>query len=393
MPTPLPRSSPADGASILIAAVSGRALAAAARRAGLIPLVADFFADADTGRLAPRCLKLYGCLKDGMRWSNLEPALDALAAKAPSPVLGFLNGSGFEDRTELLARAATRWTLLGNDASVVAKVKAPESFFAELARLGIAHPMTVSERPQATEGWLVKRRGGAGGSHVVLAGRRMSPKGSGPVYFQKKVDGRPISALFIGNGREARVLGFSEQWAAPTATSKWRYGGAFCPADLPAETQRRMTESTERVAAAFQLTGLGSADFLVGDREAWLLEVNPRPGATLDIFDSEDKPLLGLHLDAVRSGRLPDGPLKLDGARAAAIVYAPEAVQVSPEMSWPDWAADQPKSGEWIDKNRPICTVWARSKTKVEARRLIEERIARILDACGGKQRETSGAR
>jgi predicted ATP-grasp superfamily ATP-dependent carboligase len=382
---------PADGVSVLIAAVSGRALAASARRAGLIPLVADFFADADTARLAHSCLRLGGSLKDGMRWSELEPALDALAAKAPSPVLGLLYGSGFEDRTGLLAKCGARWTLLGNDASVVAKVKAPEPFFAALARLGVAHPPTMSERPDRSKGWLTKRRGGAGGSHVVLAGRRTAPKG--PVYFQKKIDGRPVSALFVGNGRAARVLGFSEQWAAPTPTSKWRYGGAVCPADLSGAAQRRMTEGTERVAAAFQLTGLGSADFLVRGDEAFLLEINPRPGATLDIFDSEDMPLLRLHLAAVLPGRLPEAPLKLDDARAAAIVYAPEAVQVSPEMSWPDWAADQPKGGEWIDKNRPICTVWARSRTKVEARRLIEERIGRILDTCGGKQRETSRAR
>ncbi len=323
----------------------------------------------------------------------MEPALDALAAKAPSPVLGLVYGSGFEDRAEVLAKCGARWTLLGNDPSVVAKVKAPESFFGELGRLGIAHPATVSTRPAAPEGWLVKRRGGAGGSHVALAGRPTSAKGSGPVYFQRQVDGRPVSALFIGNGRAARVLGFSEQWAAPSATSKWRYGGALCPADLSPESERLMTEATLRVAAAFQLTGLGSADFLLGDGEPLLLEINPRPGATLDIFDSEDMPLLGLHLEAVLSGKLPRGPLAVNGARAAAIVYAPEAVQVSPEMSWPDWAADQPKSGEWIDKNRPICTVWARSKTKVEARRLVEERIARILNACAGKQRETTRAR
>jgi predicted ATP-grasp superfamily ATP-dependent carboligase len=384
---------PADGTSILIAAVSGRALAASARRAGLIPLVADFFADADTARLAHRCVKLDGRLKDGMRWGSLEPALAALQAKAPSPVLGLVYGSGFEDRTALLDKATARWPLLGNDAGVVAGVKAPEEFFAELARLGIAHPATVSTRPRAAEGWLAKRRGGAGGSHVVLAGRPATPKGSGPVYFQKHVEGRPVSALFVGNGREARVLGFSEQWAAPTPKSTWRYGGAICPAELSPESERLMTDATLRAAAAFRLTGLGSADFLLGHQGPLLLEINPRPGATLDIFDSDDMPLLGLHLDAVLTGKLPNGPLSVNGARAAAIVYAPEALQISSEMSWPDWAADRPKGGEWIDKNRPICTVWARSKTKVEARRLVEARADRILSACAGKQRETTRAR
>ena len=48
----------ADGASLLIVAVSGRALAASARRAGFVPLVADFFADTDTRQIAHCYCKL-----------------------------------------------------------------------------------------------------------------------------------------------------------------------------------------------------------------------------------------------------------------------------------------------------------------------------------------------
>ncbi len=54
-----------------------------------------------------------------------------------------------------------------------------------------------------------------------------------------------------------------------------------------------------------------------------LLEINPRPGATLDIFDSGAKPLMRLHLEAVREKRLPASGLKFDDAMASAIVYAP----------------------------------------------------------------------
>jgi len=46
---------PADGASFLVVAVSGRALAASARRAGFVPLGADFFAVADTRQIAHSC--------------------------------------------------------------------------------------------------------------------------------------------------------------------------------------------------------------------------------------------------------------------------------------------------------------------------------------------------
>ena len=370
-------------------AISGRALAAAARRAGLVPLVADFFTDADTGRIAHACRKFDGALADGMRWASLAPVLEALAQKAPSPVLGLVYGSGFEDRVDLLAKMAERWPVLGNGPREVERVKAPESFFAELARLGVPHPRTVTEPPTERTGWLAKRRGGGGGSHVAMAGHGRKPAPSDRIYFQEKVEGRPVSALFVGDGARARVLGFSQQWTAPAQHSRWRYGGAVRPADLSPEFERRMTEAVERAAAAFQLKGLGSADFLVSHgenstNEARLLEINPRPGATLDIFDSDKEPLLGLHLAALLKHELPAYPLRSAGANAAAIVYATEPVLVSP-MTWPDWTADQPRCGEWIDKNRPICTVLARAETGAETRQLVEERIAMILADCAGK--------
>ncbi|HEX6829921.1 MAG TPA: hypothetical protein VF090_00060, partial [Methyloceanibacter sp.] len=192
----MPRSLPADGPSLLIAAVSGRALAASARRAGFVPLVADFFADADTGQIAHSCYKLDD-LKRGFRWEALAPALEALAEAAPLPLLGVVYGSGFEDRPALLAKIADRWPLRGNGPSALTRVKTPEVFFTELARLGIPHPRTVMDPAAAGCGWLAKRQGGAGGSHVVTshivtnqaATRRMGTGGKAAcrLYFQEKV--------------------------------------------------------------------------------------------------------------------------------------------------------------------------------------------------------------
>lgn len=369
----------------MIAAVSGRALAQAARRAGLVPLVADFFADADTRAAAHACRKLDD-LKRGMRWVSLEPALDALAREGP--VLGVVCGAGFEDRPELLAALAARWPLLGNDAETVARVKEPEQFFAALDQIGVAHPVTTMTRPANDSGWLAKRRGGAGGSHVT---RARPARGGSQFYFQQYVEGRSVSALFVGNGRDARVLGFSEQWTAPSRRSPWRYGGAVIPADLDDAMQAAMTRTVECVVAEFGLKGLGSADFILSADGPLLLEINPRPGATLDIFGNAESPLLRLHLDAVMTSALPQGPLRFADAAASAIVYAPERLRVPAGMAWPAWACDIPNPSELIDKNRPICTVLARAATKDRARRLIEARSAEILGALGLCMRGETG--
>ena len=380
----MPRSSQAETGSLLIASVSGRQLAHAARRAGFTPLVADFFADTDTQAAAHACRKLGGDIANGMRRQSLLPALRALAALAPSPILGLVYGAGFEDRPELLTLIARHWPLLGNKAATVARLKAPESFFAELDRLGIPHPATTSEPPRKGAGWLAKCKGGAGGSHIAPSRLRRDTRS---IYYQQRVAGRAVSALFLANGRRARVLGFSEQWTAPTQRSPFRYGGALRPASLAQSVERQIVSAVAAIARSFAVVGLASADFVVNGDAALLLEINPRPGATLDIFDSGAKPLMRLHLEAIREGRLRRSGLKFDDAMASAIVYSPCRVCVPSGTAWPDWSADRPKPAERIDKNRPICTVLARGSKRAQAKRLVEERICRILYGFQGVSR------
>ena len=379
------KSSQLKRPSILIVAISGRSLAAAARRAGFVPLVLDFFADADTEQIAHACGKFTGPIGSGIKLNPLLEGLAGLATEAPSPLLGCVAGSGFEDRPELLDKIAEHWPLLSNDAETIARIKSVE-FFCTLDRLQIPHPRTQTE-PPAGEGWLTKRRGAAGGSHIARYVPGASTSAS--VYFQEWVKGVAVSALFVSNGRDTGVLGFSEQWTDPSPASPFRYGGAARPASISLKLQEDMTASVLKASAAFKLKGLGSADFIVDEKRgtALLLEINPRPGATLDIFDEETQPLLKLHLDAMLNGTLPARPLALEGAMASAIVYAPERLRIPEDVDWPDWVADRPKARESIDKNRPICTVLARAETKTQARGLVAERMNQILAGLRPKNR------
>ncbi|MFL5000110.1 MAG: hypothetical protein ACJ8DY_06965, partial [Xanthobacteraceae bacterium] len=63
----------------MIAAASGRALAASARRGGFVPLVADFFVDQDTVAAAHACRRLESGLHTGMQAREVLDALNALA--------------------------------------------------------------------------------------------------------------------------------------------------------------------------------------------------------------------------------------------------------------------------------------------------------------------------
>jgi len=358
--------------AVLIAAVSGRALAVSARRGGYRPLVADFFGDQDTVAAAQGQVTLGGELAQGFRERELVEALGRLASQHV-PV-GIVCGTGFEDRPQLLARLAQRWPLCGNSADEVARAKDPEALAALCRDCGIAHPRVSLSPPAARNGWVAKRRGGSGGRHVAAASAKEFGEG---VYYQSRVPGKPVSALLLANGVRAVVLGFSEQWACPTPRQPFRYGGAMRPANIAPGLAERLAESACRLAAALSLTGLNSADFMVDGDDFWILEINPRPGATLDIFEADGASLFSLHMGAC-AGDLPDEAPRLDGAKASAIFYAERDVIAPERFEWPNWSSDRPNAGIAIKAGEPLCTVHAGAATGLEARALVEERLASV---------------
>jgi predicted ATP-grasp superfamily ATP-dependent carboligase len=360
--------------NVLIAAASGRALAASARRGGYVPLVADYFGDEDTLALAHAHVRLKTGLAHGM---DADELLDALETLAPSQrPAGTVCGTGFEDRPELLARVARRWGLLGNSPETVARVKDPLAFAALCGECAIPHPQTSLTRPADPAGWLAKRPGGAGGTHVSMAADGAA---AGKLaYFQRRVDGMPVSALLLAAGHRVMVLGYSAQWSAPLPDYPFRYGGAVRPAALDADMAAALDDAVQRFAAAVPLVGLNSADFLVDGDAFWLLEINPRPGATLDIFEPAETSLFALHMGASR-GLLPARPPMLAGAAASAIAYAPHDLPSVPAMDWPDWTADRQNAGTAVQAGQPVCTVLATAPTAAAAKALVERRVATIL--------------
>lgn len=365
----------------LVAALSGRALAAAARRAGERALVLDLFADEDARHDAERCIKLP---RDGAGFDR-EALLAAVDALSPS-VRGLVYGAGFEHDPPLLAAVARRVRLLGNAPETVAAIKDPQHFARLLARLGLPHPETASMPPPAGQaGWLRKRVGGAGGGHIAIAADAAAAPGD---YFQRRMGGRPLSALFVADGRAARVLGFSEQWAAPAADAPFRYGGCAGPVMPPPRFADAIADACTALAEATGLIGLNSLDLLVEEERFCILEINPRPGATLDIFDRRGGPSLWrLHLDALR-GRLPPLSVAPAPVRAAAILYAPSTIVIPHRMIWPRWTADRETPGSSVACGTPVCTVRAAAANVTAARAELERRsqqlLARLL-ADGGK--------
>ena len=360
--------SPNNAGLLLIAAISGRALAAAARRAGYRPLVADLFCDTDTVALAERATMLPGDLQRGIDSARLVETLRQLAGR--DRPLALVLGSGFEREPEIVDELARHFPLAGNGTVAIRRVKDPRMLAADCAELGIPHPQFRWDAPPDPENWVVKTAGGAGGSHVRRANGDIEMTGR---YFQRFVPGQSFSALFVGDGKGARVVGFSRQWTSPVPGAPYRYGGAVRLRRIDREDSAAIGGWLDGLARRAGLVGLCSADFIRNEDGYHLVEINPRPGATLDIFDSTEAPLMVAHLRAA-NGEVYAVPRFAD-AMASMIAYASAPVANFPAVTWPDWTADHQSPGTRLVAGDPVCTVFARGPNAAETRKIVQAQV------------------
>lgn len=400
MPSRSPASSSADG-PILVVAVSARALTEAVARSGRPVLAIDLFGDVDTRAAARAVAVVAGSLDDGPELAAVLAAGDRLAAAHGEPA-GLVVGSGFEHRPAALAELGARWPLLGCPPQAVAAVKHPARLAALCAALSIPHPEIAATPPADPDGWLAKRAGGSGGGHVTpaTADAFAASAGTGAPApadrtFQRRVDGRAMSATMLCDGDGARLVGFCAAAFAPTPTAPYRFGGLAGPVAIDVDLSAEITAAADRLARATGLRGLVGLDLVVDGTRWWLIEVNPRPTAALDVLDRGTPPLLALHLAACETapasvGRSAAGaaaPAWMPPATVAAtaLVYAPrDGVTVAAD--WPDWVADRPRPGTPVPAGAPVCTVRADGDDADARTALLETRTRRAVALAFGDE-------
>jgi uncharacterized protein len=366
------------GESVLIAAFSGRALAQSARRAGYNPLVADGYGDDDTRACAHATEHLPQFITTGITAKSLVPALERLVAASPEPPIGLVLGAGFEDRLLLVADLEDQFPVLGTSAAACINCKEPAHFFPTLARLGIPHPETRFDPPPSPAGWLTKKVGGSGGSHIRETSA--TARKSKHVYFQKKVPGEAISVLGIVCA-QGDAFAFSRQWTSPTPSQPYRYGGATGPLTLDEDLEARLIDTCLTLAREFDLKGIVSFDFLVHEGEPLLIEINPRPGTTLDVFDDSAGTLFSAHIaacTAINPAELLQSQWQPPAARTVAYLYADSGPLTVTAIDWPHWALDRSPLGTHVTAQSPIATVLAEAETPDAAERLCFERMGQL---------------
>lgn len=360
---------------IIIAAISSRAYVQAAVDAGVEVLSLDAFCDVDTKKLACEAHQI-SLGEHGFNASELLEFLDEIDL---NQFAGLCYGAGFEAQPQLLVEIAKRLPVLGNSAETLRHCKNPQYFLELCNAFDIPTPKISFKRPMRTLGWVSKQLGASGGAHIKPLLPLNLPQKT-PVYYQQITEGTPLSCLFLADGVHAEVIGFSEQWCAPTPLSPYRYGGAVSHATISQYCKKTISEFIRGISFKLGLRGINSVDFLIDGDMIYALEINPRLSATLDLYVAKRGKLFASHVAACQV-QLSDWPSMKGSAKAHQIIYATQSTKIQKNMHWPDWACDIPQPNSTVEAGAPLCTVLAEAPMARQAKQLVQERAASLREA------------
>lgn len=356
--------------ALAVVSISARMLAEAAVDDGFEVVALDLFGDADTRRACAEWHSIGDPASLSIDGERLLSVLEGLAQRGR--VAGWIAGSGFEGRPDLLETGAALLPLIGTQADAMRRVRDPQAFFGFLDARGIAHPAVRVTAPEDAVGWLVKDAHGCGGWHIR---RATSPDVlSVHQYFQRESAGRPMSATFVANGRDASVLGFNQLIVRPLAGRPFVYCGSVGPVPLPPIAADQVTAALRALVSAFSLRGLGSVDFMLDGEAVDVLEVNPRPPASMALYGPG---MVAAHVRACVQGELPESPAQANGlVRGTEVVFAPRRLWLD-EPATQRLAArpgchDLPIAATAFEAGDPLCSVSASGANAEHVRELLQ---------------------
>lgn len=353
---------------LLLIARSGRILAQSAARAGLRPVVLDLYADQDTRACAEHCM----LLAPAPVGFDAEVLLPLAARLAPPERYPLVYGSGLDIAPDLLEEVARGRVLYGNPPELLRRLKTPRRFFALLAELGIPYPEIRTAPPPDPEHWLLKAGCSEGGRGVRPC--RADSRAAEHEYFQRRLPGTPMSLLFLADGERMHPIGFNTLWSVERPGLPYLFRGTINHASLTEPQRGEVRAHARRLVRELALKGLHSLDFMLDDGVCRMLELNPRPSATMALYDREvPGGLLAWHIRAFQ-GRIDAFDPPRFPVRACRAVFTLRPVTIPAGFDWPDWCCDRPETGFSMGPDHPFCTIAAEGTDPAQVESLLDRR-------------------
>ncbi|MBC6414615.1 MAG: ATP-grasp domain-containing protein [Chromatiales bacterium] len=362
---------------LLLIATSVRVLLESARRGGYTAAVIDGFCDREVMQHARYAERVSLCADGRLDDAELAKAIKNTTERYAETLSAVIVGSGIEGcsaASDAIAQSGLQW--LGNARTRYSSAERLTCHFGS---------DKLAAMPDDRPPYLYKSTTGNGGLHIY-SDDQSAPK-SDDYYRQSYLPFASISHLFIADGRRIETVGFSTQWHAKhDAAHPFCFGGAISSHDL----DESCITQAGGYAETLGLRGLNNIDYLYDGEKLYFLELNPRPSATMILYDS-DYPtgLLHAHISACRGEGLAQPERIAPEIRGFAILYADQRMHLPADFDWPDEATDVPVAqpqGYRIEKNTPICTLHAQAADAADVLTILQAQICALQNRMSALQ-------
>jgi uncharacterized protein len=373
-----------------VVAASARWMASSLATGGVEVAAADLFADRDLVEAADRVDRI----------DNYPDGFPAWLAEL-APTL-WLYGGGLENHPPLLAEMAAISPLAGTPPEALLAVRSLEPLAMAAREAGLGMPASLaSSRGIPTDGsFLVKPQASAGGRGIrPWHGGRSPPRS----IWQRRVTGEPHSvSLVIDHEGRCELLGVTGQFVGHPAThaGPFAYAGSVTLASQPAWADPFVRLGGILARRHGLLGAVGIDAVLDPAGRPWLIELNPRPTASMELLERQrGGPILCDHLAACGfvvprpPASTPSPPIH----HAKAILFAREPLRIDERAiaeidcrraAWreddggSEAIADLPPLGTAVQAGRPVVSVLAAGGTPADATARLLGRLGEIKAAC-----------
>ncbi|WP_459558184.1 ATP-grasp domain-containing protein [Lacunimicrobium album] len=348
---------------LIIAGGSVRAACQAAHTAGLRVAAIDLFTDVDTSWYADEVIQL-----DRAGYpENLLPTLDRFDHSIPLMYTG-----GLENDPDLIEQIKPKRPLWGNGSDTLRRVRDPILLQRALRLGGFPSLKTLSSKQSPANGiWMRKPLQSVGGIGIqkVRNPRKKESQSTDHIHWQKHLTGKQMSVAFFSSlfspdmfnlsPRQISLQLLGTTQALPTEDFTYQ-GSVYRHQGMSSEWTHEVKRLGRFLQSHFRLTGFFGVDLIVNDRGIFVLEVNPRWTASMELLP--------------QVVRLEGSPAPYSGKQ---IVYATCDMSVPIDWKWSNiddaFLADLPLPGCRIHTGDPVLTVKANATTRTALLKKLDE--------------------
>ncbi|MCK5830547.1 MAG: ATP-grasp domain-containing protein [Methylococcales bacterium] len=339
-----------------------------AKKAGYDVVVIDCFSDVDTQVDSLECIKV-----KTLSIKQIEPAFCLLNSRYKLAYA--IYGSGFEFYSSSLKFLHQKIKVLGNTLEAYSAIQDKTFFFSKLKQLNIPFPDISFQAPEYNDGWLVKPMRGEGG--LGIKKYKGLVESSETCYWQRFINGISMSVLFVSDGSSFEICGFHKQLITSVGEFDFIFSGIISQPELNDKVKSQLNVWIASLVTEFSLKGLNSIDFILKNDCCYILEINPRPSASMQLYNDG---LIDKHMSSSLQNAL--GSISnLKEYRAYQVVFAETDTIINNDIQWPEWLVDRPHDGSLIHTGLPICSIIARdeSEQQILDKLLLKQQLVKQL--------------